>query len=49
MGMILMHDLETERLARHCEHVGHHAFLFALAPLKVPGATASPANPLAVF
>lgn len=49
MGMTLMHNLETERLVAHSRALGRAAFLFMLAPLKVPGATGSPANPLAVF
>jgi hypothetical protein len=47
MGMTLMHNLETERLVRRCAELGRHGFLFMLASLKVPGATGSPANPLA--
>ncbi|MGD8417559.1 MAG: cyclase family protein [Pseudomonadales bacterium] len=47
MGMTLMHNLETDRLARRLAERGNGAFLFALAPLKIPGATGSPANPLA--
>jgi kynurenine formamidase len=49
MGMALMHNLDTERLARHCEAVGRWHFLLTIAPLKVPGATGSPANPVALF
>ena len=49
MGMTLMHNLATERLVSHCRDAARHDFLFALAPLKVPGATGSPANPLAIF
>ena len=47
MGMTLMHNLETERLVRRCAELGRYGFLFMLASLKVPGATGSPANPLA--
>jgi kynurenine formamidase len=49
MGMTLMHNLETERLVQRTRAIGRAAFLFMLAPLKVPGATGSPANPLAVL
>jgi kynurenine formamidase len=49
MGMTLMHNLETDRLVAHSRALGRAAFLFVLAPLKVPGATGSPANPLAIF
>jgi kynurenine formamidase len=44
-----MHNLETDRLVAHSRALGRAAFLFMLAPLKVPGATGSPANPLAIF
>jgi kynurenine formamidase len=49
MGMTLMHNLETARLAERLSAGRRGDFLFALAPLKVPGATGSPANPLAIF
>ncbi len=49
MGMALMHNLETERLERYCESIGQYSFLLTVAPLKVPGATGSPANPVALF
>lgn len=47
MGMTLMHNLETRRLTERAASLGRYAFVFVLAPLKVPGATGSPANPLA--
>ncbi len=49
MGMTLMHNLETERLVAACRQRARYEWLFTLAPLKVPGATGSPANPLAMF
>ena len=49
MGMTLMHNLDTEALARHCEHVGRYEFLLTIAPLKIPGGTGSPVNPIAMF
>ena len=49
MGMTLLHNLETERLARHCESLGRYHFMLTVAPLKVPGATGSPTNPVALF
>jgi len=49
MGMALLHNLETERLARHCEEIRRWSFLLTIAPLKVRGATGTPVNPIAVF
>jgi kynurenine formamidase len=49
MGMALLHNLDTEALARHCETVGRWAFLLTIAPLKIPGGTGSPGNPIALF
>lgn len=49
MGMTLMHNLSTETLARECEQRGRWAFLLTIAPLKVPGATGSPVNPVVMF
>jgi kynurenine formamidase len=49
MGMTLMHNLETDRLVAACRERARYEWLFSLAPLKVPGATGSPANPLAMF
>lgn len=49
MGMTLMHNLSTEALVRRTAELGKSDFLFTLAPLKIPGATGSPANPLAIL
>lgn len=49
MGMTLLHNLSTAALAAHCSEVRRWEFLFTLAPLNVPGATGSPANPVAMF
>jgi hypothetical protein len=49
MGMALLHNLDTEAVARHCESLGRWEFLLTIAPLKIPGATGSPANPIAMF
>ena len=49
MGMTLMHNLDSEAAARHCEQLSRWEFLLTLAPLKIPGGTGSPANPIAMF
>jgi len=49
MGMTLLHNLETERLARYCAEIGQWNFLLTVAPLKAKGATGSPVNPIAMF
>jgi kynurenine formamidase len=49
MGMTLMHNLETDRLAEQCRRSGRYEFLLCIGPLKVRGGTGSPVNPIAVF
>ncbi len=49
MGMTLLHNLETEALARRCEELNRWEFLLAIAPLKIAGGTGSPVNPVAVL
>ena len=48
MGMTLLHNLDTEAAARQCEVLGRWEFLLTIAPLKIPGGTGSPANPIAM-
>jgi kynurenine formamidase len=49
MGMPLFDNLDLEAVARVAAEQGRWEFLFAAAPLAVPGATGSPLNPLAIF
>ena len=49
MGMALLHNLDTEAVARQCQAVSRWEFLLTIAPLKIPGATGSPVNPIAMF
>ncbi|MDI9882892.1 cyclase family protein [Streptomyces sp. HNM0645] len=49
MGMHLMDYLQFEELAPVCEQEGRWSFLCAVAPLRLPGATGSPVNPVAVL
>jgi kynurenine formamidase len=49
MGLVQFDALNLEDLARTCAELGQHEFLFTCAPLRIPGATGSPTNPLAVL
>ncbi len=49
MGMTLLHNLDTEHLAVTCAKHQRWGFLLTIAALKIPGATGSPVNPVAMF
>jgi kynurenine formamidase len=49
MGVHLLDYLQFEELRLACERTGRWEFLFAAAPLRVPGGTGSPINPVAVL
>lgn len=49
MGMPLIDNMNLEDVAIACSELGRWEFLFTLAPLRIPGGTGSPVNPLAVF
>lgn len=49
MGLRLLDYLQLDALAELCERFGRWEFLCAIAPLRVPGGTGSPVNPIAVF
>ena len=49
MGMLILDNLALDELAREAKARGRWEFLFVGAPLRVPGGTGSPLNPLAVF
>ena len=49
MGVHLLDYLQLDDLAAACEERGRWEFLFVAAPLRIPGGTGSPLNPLAVF
>ena len=49
MGMTLLHNLDTEVLAACCRRFERYEFLLTIAPLKVPGGTGSPLNPIALL
>jgi kynurenine formamidase len=49
MGMPLLDNMDLDRLAAACAEEGRWEFHFVAAPLRLPGGTGSPINPLAVF
>ncbi|MEU1268746.1 cyclase family protein [Streptomyces sp. NPDC005799] len=49
MGLHLLDYLQFEDLAAACEAEGRWSFLCAIAPLRLPDATGSPVNPIAVL
>ena len=49
MGVHLLDNLALTELADACARLERWAFLFSVAPLRIPGATGSPVNPLAVL
>jgi kynurenine formamidase len=49
MGVVLLDYLALEDLRDACATACRWEFLFAAAPLRIPGGTGSPANPLAVL
>jgi kynurenine formamidase len=49
MGMLCADSLQFEDLAKVCEEEGRWEFMVVFAPLRLPRATGSPFNPIAVF
>lgn len=49
MGMHLLDNVNLEDLASACVEEERWAFLCVVAPLRIPGGTGSPVNPIAVF
>jgi kynurenine formamidase len=49
MGVHLLDYLQLEDLSAACEHAARWEFLFIAAPLRIPGGTGSPLNPLAIL
>jgi kynurenine formamidase len=49
MGLAIMDCADCEGLAEACRTHGRHDFCLVVAPLRVPGGTASAVNPLALF
>ncbi|MFJ3910895.1 cyclase family protein [Streptomyces vinaceus] len=49
MGLHLLDYLQFEELAPVCEREGRWSFVCVIAPLRLPAATGSPVNPLAIL
>jgi len=49
MGMCISDSLQLEELAAACREEGRWEFLVVGLPLRLPGATGSPWNPIAIF
>ncbi len=49
MGMCVADSLQFEDLARVCEEEQRWEFMVAICPLRLPKATGSPFNPIAIF
>jgi len=49
LGMHILDYLQFEDLAAVCEEQGRWTFLAVIAPLRLPGATGSPVNPIAIL
>jgi kynurenine formamidase len=49
MGMLAADSLQLEELAAACEEEGRFEFLVVGLPLRLPGGTGSPWNPIAIF
>jgi kynurenine formamidase len=49
MGMHLLDYLQFDDLISHCETAGRWSFLCVIAPLRLPGGTGSPVNPIAIL
>ena len=49
MGLWLIDNGNLEDLARACAERSRWEFLLTVAPLRLPGVTGSPVNPIAVF
>jgi len=49
MGMPLLDNMNLDRVGEICAEESRWEFLFMTAPLRLPGGTGSPINPLAIF
>jgi kynurenine formamidase len=49
MGMLVSDSLQLEELANACEEERRWEFMVVGLPLRLPGATGSPWNPIAIF
>ena len=49
MGLHLLDYLQFEELVPRCEEADRWSFLCVIAPLRLPSATGSPVNPIAIL
>jgi kynurenine formamidase len=49
MGLVLLDQPALTDLLRACAERGRYDFMLMMAPLRIPGGTGSPVNPIAVF
>jgi hypothetical protein len=49
MGLHLLDYLQFEELVPLCEQADRWTFLCVIAPLRLPSATGSPVNPIAIL
>ena len=49
LGMTIIDNFDTEALAETAARLKRWEFMLVIAPLRVPGGTGSPVNPLAIF
>ena len=49
LGLPILDNLDLEAVSKAAQERNRFEFLFVGAPLRVPGGTGSPLNPLAVF
>jgi hypothetical protein len=49
MGMLVSDSLQFEDLAAACAEEGRDEFMVVGLPLRLPGGTGSPWNPIAIF
>jgi kynurenine formamidase len=49
MGLVLLDCPRLAGLVATCAELGRHDFLLTAAPLRIPGGTGSPVNPLCLF
>jgi kynurenine formamidase len=49
MGLHLLDYLQLDGAAETCDRLGRWEFLCVIAPLRIPGGTGSPVNPIAIF
>jgi hypothetical protein len=47
--MNLLDNLDLKAVAETAARLNRWEFMLAIAPLRVPGGTGSPVNPLAIF